>query len=210
MALTSPDNIFSPDRSKIYTLTDDLSQLTGTVQSALTRRANQYIGTSAEREASSNIPNGVHWQDTDGAQLEHVKLLDSWVPVGGKFYAGTSAQRASFTNAPEGSHWQDTNGSRLEYVWVSGSWDVASSSRVAQGTVSRRNVQAGGVTNVSVSFPSGLFSSTPVVLATVWGDARDTTVTVDNVTTSGFTCRLGSVALNVTRRIGAYWRAEQL
>lgn len=80
MALTSPDNIFSPDRSKAYALTNDLSQLTGTVQSALTRRANQYIGTSAEREASSNMPNGVHWQDTDGKQFKYTWLGGEWKP----------------------------------------------------------------------------------------------------------------------------------
>lgn len=137
MALTSPDNIFSPDRSKVYALTDDLRQLTGTVQTALTRRANMYFGTSAERDSSTNLPNGVHWQDTDGSQLEHVKLLDSWVPVGGKFYAGTSAQRSSFTNAPEGSHWQDTNGSKLEYVRSSGGWEPVSRAPSKAGTLSK-------------------------------------------------------------------------
>lgn len=163
MALTSPDNIFSPDRSKIYALTNDLSQLTGTVQSALTRRANQYIGTSAEREASSNIPNGVHWQDTDGAQLEHVKLLDSWVPVGGKFYAGTSSQRSAFTNAPEGSHWQDTDNGQFEFVWRGGRWQGIA--RVYTGSTMITPV-TNSPTSVRVNFPTGFFTQTPSISAT--------------------------------------------
>lgn len=80
---------------------------------------------------------------------------------------------------------------------------------MAVGAVSQRNVQPGGVTNVSVTFPSGRFTRAPRVTATVWGDARDTTVNIDSVSASGFTCRLGSMT-TVVRRIGAHWQAVQM
>lgn len=81
--------------------------------------------------------------------------------------------------------------------------------RVAQGTVSKRAVKAGGVTNVKVNFPAGRFTKAPNVQVTPWGDARDTGAHVDAISASGCTIRLGSTS-TVRRSIGAQWRAEQI
>lgn len=77
------------------------------------------------------------------------------------------------------------------------------------GLVTQRSVAAGGVTNVTVTFPVGRFTVAPRVSVTVLGDARDTTVTVDSVTTASCIVRLGSMS-TVARTIGAHWTAIQM
>lgn len=77
------------------------------------------------------------------------------------------------------------------------------------GTVPKQEVTSQNVAHVPVAFPAGLFTEPPVVVATVWGDARDTTANVDDITTEGCVIRLGSVS-DVTRTIGAHWHATQM
>ena len=78
MATTSPDNLKTPDAGDQYALVQDLGALADTVQNALTRRGNLYVGTSAQRSAFTTAPNGSRWQDTNGDQLEWVRLAGSW------------------------------------------------------------------------------------------------------------------------------------
>ena len=84
---------------------------------------------------------------------------------------------------------------------------VTSDPPFAKGTVAKRVVAPSTVTNVPVTFPVGVFDVAPNVQATGWGDARDCSVFVDNVTATGCIIRLGSVATQ-NRTIGAMWRAE--
>lgn len=66
MATTSPDNLYSPDSSDPYALTQDLGAMQDSVQTALVRRANAYVGTSAQRNAFTTAPVGTIWSDTNG------------------------------------------------------------------------------------------------------------------------------------------------
>lgn len=81
MATTSPDNLFSPNPTDNYNLIADWATSMQSVQTALTRRANMYVGTSAQRNAFTTALEGVHWQDTDGQKREYVRQGSSWVDV---------------------------------------------------------------------------------------------------------------------------------
>lgn len=120
MASTSPDNIFSPDKGQAFTLTDDLQQTAESVQTALNKRANLYVGTSSEREAASTLPNGSHWKDTDGIGMLWKRGLSNWVPAIWR-WAGTTTQMNSFTQASDGFEWYNTSDGS-EYLRVGGSW----------------------------------------------------------------------------------------
>lgn len=92
MATTSPDNLKTPDAGDQYALVQDLGALADTVQIALVKRANSYVGTSAQRTAFVSAPAGALWGDTDGGQqvwrktssgweLTNVGLDSGWVPI---------------------------------------------------------------------------------------------------------------------------------
>lgn len=81
MATTSPDNLYSPDSSDPYALTQDLGAMQDSVQSALVRRANAYVGTSAQRNAFTSAPVGTIWSDTNGSRLVYKRGASSWEPV---------------------------------------------------------------------------------------------------------------------------------
>ena len=66
MATTSPDNLFSPDASDDYDLVVDWAASMTSVQNALTKRANSYKGTAAQRTAFTTATIGDLWQDTSG------------------------------------------------------------------------------------------------------------------------------------------------
>lgn len=51
MATTSPDNIWTPDSGSNYDYVIDAGATATSVQNALTRRANSYTGTTAQRTA---------------------------------------------------------------------------------------------------------------------------------------------------------------
>ena len=88
MALTSPDAIRSPNDNDQYALVQDLGVLADSTQTALVRRANMYIGTTAQRTAFTTAPEGVHWQDTNGTRLIYVRQSGAWVSLLGNS-AGT-------------------------------------------------------------------------------------------------------------------------
>lgn len=95
MAVTSPDNLYSPDDDDGYALVQDLGLGQDTVQSALVRRANLYGGTVAERQAfTATAPEGVHWQDTTGGKYTWVMRGGAWV-VGGFNVISASASSAA-------------------------------------------------------------------------------------------------------------------
>lgn len=81
MATTSPDNLYSPDSSDPYALTQDLGAMQDSVQSALVRRANAYVGTSAQRNAFTTAPVGTIWSDTNGSRLVYKRGASSWEPI---------------------------------------------------------------------------------------------------------------------------------
>lgn len=99
MATTSPDNLKTPDAGDQYALVQDLGALADTTQAALTRRANSFVGTSAQRLAYASPSPGAKWQDTNGSRLEYVwwgqwETGDTgWVtiPYSSGFKAGTSS-----------------------------------------------------------------------------------------------------------------------
>ena len=126
MAVTSPDNIRTPDSGDQYALVQDLGVLADTTQAAITKRGNMYVGTASQRIAFTTASNGVHWQDTDGTGAEYVRQAGSWLMLGSKSYSGTSAQRVAFTTAPNGSIWVDTDGDKSVYRGDGSSWVLLS------------------------------------------------------------------------------------
>src|SRR5690625_2357189 len=82
MATTSPDNIRTPDSGDSYALVQDMGILADTVQNALIKRANAYVGTVAQRNAcTSQAPVGTIWSDTDGERLVWKKGATGWVLI---------------------------------------------------------------------------------------------------------------------------------
>lgn len=94
MALTSPDAIRSPNDADQYALVQDLGVLADSTQVAITRRANMYLGTSAQRIAFTTAPDGAHWQDTNGTRREYVRTAGAWLgvtPISGTIAFGASS-----------------------------------------------------------------------------------------------------------------------
>lgn len=79
MAVTTPDEIFYPDGNQPFTPVQSMGAMAASVQMALNRRGNLYVGTAAQRAAFTTAPEGVHWQDTDGAKSVYVRQGTSWV-----------------------------------------------------------------------------------------------------------------------------------
>lgn len=133
--------------------------------------------------------------------------------VPGGHFTGTNAERIALTAPARRKgvtfYTSDTN---LMWLYDGSNWVIwqarAGVFATATGTVSKRAVSAGSVNNVTITFPAGRFTQPPVLVATGWGDARDMTVQIDNVTTGGANIRLGSMA-TVSRTLGAHWQATQ-
>ncbi|MEJ6490803.1 hypothetical protein PQI23_13860 [Leucobacter sp. USCH14] len=141
--------------------------------------------------------------------------------AGGLQYLGTSKAeitRGEATFSFNGTHSLAGSISRSTKVTPSGvesdaylnsAGGISAPFAISGGIVTQRSVAAGGVTNVTVTFPVDRFTVAPRVSVTVFGDARDTTVTVDNVTATSCVVRLGSMSV-VARTIGAHWTAVQM
>ena len=104
MATTSPDNVRTPNPTDPYKLVADLTILASDVQAALVRRANSYVGTSAQRTAFTTAPEGTGWQDTNGTKLAYVRKSGVWVPA----IPTISVGRGGFTLS--GSTWDSGGG----------------------------------------------------------------------------------------------------
>ena len=84
MATTSPDNIWTPDSGDNYDYVIDSAATAASIQTALTRRANSYMGTTTERTAfTTAAPEGTLWSDTNGEKILWIKQGASWVAVWG-------------------------------------------------------------------------------------------------------------------------------
>lgn len=81
MPTTSPDSLRSPNPTDPYNLVSDLAIMNTDVQAALVRRANSYIGTSAQRAAFTTAPEGTHWQDTNSTRALYVRQSSAWVEI---------------------------------------------------------------------------------------------------------------------------------
>ena len=86
MAVTTPDNIVTPDDGDDYALVQDLGAMADSVQEAITDWKNYGIGTDADRLAltgSSNPPlkDGLRWYSTDTGVV-YLYAGSTWVPVG--------------------------------------------------------------------------------------------------------------------------------
>ncbi|MFF1875531.1 hypothetical protein, partial [Kitasatospora herbaricolor] len=79
----------------------------------------------------------------------------------------------------------------------------------AEGAVTGQSVVSGGSTSVTVTFPTGRFSTAPRVTATLLADARDVTVNVDAASTTSVVVRLGSVGA-ARSGLGFNWIAMRL
>lgn len=120
MATTSPDNIRTPNAGDQYALVQDLGVMADSIQSALTKRANTFQGTAAQRTAfTSTATNGMLWQDTDGIKMIWRKDGSSWAPAVWR-WSGTTTQMNSFA-APDGFEWFSTT-DNSEYVRLTGAW----------------------------------------------------------------------------------------
>lgn len=79
MAVTNPDNIWTPDSGDNYALTTDLAATADSLQTMATEKANYGVGTSAERTAAlGRFPNGALWYDTTTSS-EWRKISGAWV-----------------------------------------------------------------------------------------------------------------------------------
>lgn len=79
MALTTPDNIWTPNAGEQYALTTDLATTASSIQSALTQKANYGVGTTAEMNAAvSRYPNGAMWYNTTNS-TEYRRVGGVWV-----------------------------------------------------------------------------------------------------------------------------------
>lgn len=97
MAITSPDNLPSPDASGAVKPITNFKALADATQAALVKRANLYTGTSAARAAFlSTAPEGTHWQDTNGTKFLYVKKDSVWMLVSGQvLWSSTTAGTGS-------------------------------------------------------------------------------------------------------------------
>ncbi len=120
MAITSPDNIRTPNTSDSFNLVSDLATLANDVQDALTLRGNAYVGTSSERGLFIPAGDGVLWQDSNGIGMIWKWEGVEWVPAVHS-WSGSSTDRTSFTDAPDGFEWFDTT-TNTKHIRIGGSW----------------------------------------------------------------------------------------
>ena len=82
MATTSPDNLRTFDSGDPYALVQDMGILADTIQNALIKRANAYVGTVSHRTAfTTEAPLGTIWSDTDADRLVWKKGATDWESV---------------------------------------------------------------------------------------------------------------------------------
>lgn len=204
MAITSPDNIRTPDPGDPYNLVPDLQTLAQDVQDALIARGNVFRGTAAQRVAFlSTASPGMLWQDTDGIGMLWKRGASQWVPAVWR-WSGTTAQMNAFTQAPNGFEWFNTS-DNSGYVRLGGAW--RKDPPVFTATLTPV-VSGGGVTSgwhyagsSTYNFPAGTFTTTPVV--TLFGHGTGfITTSLTSKTATGFTyavMRLGAAPASDTR-----------
>lgn len=124
--LTTPDGIATPASGQNYALVTDLAATAGTVQTALTQKANYGVGTTAERTAAlGKFPNGAKWYDTT-LSAEYRRVAGSWaIVVSGipTYDWADAAARTAQTGMLDGyrGYQRDT---AVLYRRVSGAWVI--------------------------------------------------------------------------------------
>ena len=208
MAVTSPDNIRTPDSGDQYALVQDLGVLADSTQAAITKRGNLYVGTAAQRTAFTTAVNGVNWQDTDGTAARYVRVAGAWVMQGDKAYSGPSAQRTAFTTAPAGVTWQDTDGGKNSYVRDGSVWRMVGRFAEASGTaVYTSNINAGTGATLAVTFPAGRFTVPPIVNTSA--SSGRITAGFNSVTATGFTTSADNWSAGPAPAPTIHWTAVQ-
>lgn len=153
---TSPDNIPSPDLSDQYAVTQDLANLADGVQLALERRANLYKGTSTQRTAFTSAPEGVHWQDTNGAKAEYVRQSGQWVSLLSR--SGLVDLSSSLTSAFRGTLQARRFGDMVELIYVAPpTRNFADSSYDVVGTLPPEWRPSGAQTRRSLTWFTGIY-----------------------------------------------------
>lgn len=123
MATTNPDNIWTPDSGDDYALTTDLAATADTIQDALTRRANYFVGTTAELAGyAATAPEGSRAYDTT---LDKEYRLESgvWVEVPAPVLIPVALPDHTSAPAIEGQVSTNTT-TNLTYVYLDGAWRV--------------------------------------------------------------------------------------
>lgn len=183
MAVT-PKGIVTPDASSPYNLITDLNTLASTTDAAIATQK----GTASQRTAATaGASAGTLWQDTDGIKMIWRKDGAAWVPAVWR-WSGTTAQMNAFTQAPQGFVWFNSS-DNSDYFRIGGAWrrQMGAVRYLTQVTVTTSG-SAGGT--APVSFPTGMFSSPPLVFLsklTASGAKYIPYVATGTITTSGFT-----------------------
>lgn len=141
MATTSPDNLFSPNPSDNYNLIADWATSMQSVQAALVKRGNMYVGTSTQRTAFTTPPDGVHWQDTNGTKLEYVRQDGRWY--------GVSPLGGTVTLTPPSGGGQVTQNLTFPTGYFRGAPLVMATPQTGAGVTVAVNVSVGSVTQTS-------------------------------------------------------------
>lgn len=193
MAITSPDNLRTPDPGDPYNLVADLATLAGDVQNALDDRGNAFKGTVSERNAfESSAPEGSLWVDTDGINMIWRKGASVFEPAVWR-WAGTSVQMNGFS-APDGFSWFNTTDDN-EYIRFGGNW--------VGGAVNLSTYLVSGASGTFTGFISGglahlTLSVSGINIPSLGGG--DPFVNISNALPvpfrSGGVIRLGTVAVN--------------
>lgn len=81
MAVTTPNNLPSPNGGSLFDYSAHMGALAQATQDALKYRANLFTGTGSERDGALNdLAEGAFWSDTDGNKLLHQKRNGIWWP----------------------------------------------------------------------------------------------------------------------------------
>lgn len=81
MGVTSPDNISYPDQLDDFDYVGHFADQAQSVQDALTKMGNAYVGTPAERTAfTTTAPEGALWSDTTGDKMLWQFRDGKWYP----------------------------------------------------------------------------------------------------------------------------------
>lgn len=169
MAVTNPDNIWTPDSGDNYALTTDLAATADTVQDALTEKAQYGAGTTAQRTAAlSRFRDGAIWYDTD-TNSEWRRVSGAWVErlgPGGRFVYASAAQSIPPTTSTVLTGWTpggwDGNDPLIPYIGsgafrvdVSGLYILSGAVTFSASSVGNRELQVriNGTQHASVVAP---------------------------------------------------------
>lgn len=181
MAIITPNGITTPSGTDLVKIVVDLSAMATSIDSALNKRANHFIGSSSERISSlSSLPNGTFWSDTPGTGATWVKYSGLWQPI---HPVGTS--RSLILGDWSGSvgfpyiNFRNTGGVGATFRWQG----------TSSGASSSRHMELATLTNSGDREASWRFYGTGQVARQLEGQV--------NLTYDPYIQRFGSVNVNV-------------